>query len=487
MINKGRNHRRKNGRNRGKVLILLMIGLLITSGFIFRQYFFEMNGNDFSNTNTGTDDKDLAEDTKTPSGKPQTSEQNITDESEDKRDDKHGIGQEGRNDEHDSTQNDGQNGEQNETSNNEQVSDKIREQVNKMTLREKIGQMVIVGFEGYTIDDNVKKMIDIYKVGGFILFGRNVENSEQLLALNNSLKKANSQNKIPLFISVDEEGGIVSRMPGEFKKLPSNKVIGKMNNEDLSFKIGYILAEELSMFGFNMNFAPVLDINSNPQNPVIGDRSFGDNAEIVSKLGVQTMKGIRSGGVIPVVKHFPGHGDTSEDSHIGLPVVNHDLSRIMDFELIPFKNAIDNQADAIMIAHILLKNIDSENPSSLSSKVVTDLLRKQLGFEGVIVTDDMTMGAITENYNLGEAAVKAVNAGCDIILVCHGYNNQVAVINALLSAAENNMISNNKIDESVYRILMLKDKYGLSESQRNPIDSDVIRKINEKIDNVFGR
>jgi beta-N-acetylhexosaminidase len=239
------------------------------------------------------------------------------------------------------------------------------------------------------------------------------------------------------------------------------------------------------LFGFNINFAPVLDINSNPQNPVIGNRSFGDNAEIVSKLGVQTMKGIQSGGVISVVKHLPGHGDTSEDSHIGLPVVNHDLDRIMDFELVPFKNAIKNQADAVMIAHILLKSIDSENPSSLSETVITDLLRNQLKFEGVIVTDDITMGAIIENYNIGEAAVKAVNAGNNIILVCHGYDNQIAVIDALINAAESNEIPKEKIDDSVYRILKLKDKYKLSDIKVDPINFNDIQKINGKIDALY--
>ncbi len=165
----------------------------------------------------------------------------------------------------------------------------------------------------------------------------------------------------------------------------------------------------------------------------------------------------------------------------------YDLKRITDFELIPFKSAIENQADAVMIAHILLKNIDPENPASLSEKIVTDLLRKQLGFESVVITDDLTMGAITKNYDVGEAAVKAVNAGCDIILVCHGYDNQVAVMDALINAANNNIISRERIDESVYRILKLKDKYKLSDTQIKSINPNDVQKINEKIDDIFGR
>ena len=368
-------------------------------------------------------------------------------------------------------------------------SDPIRERIDSMTLQEKVGQLVIVGFDGYTADDSIKTMIQSYKVGGVILFGRNVENAEQLITLNNTLKNINSGNKIPLFISIDEEGGKVSRMPKEIRKLPTNKTIGEANDENLSYEIGSILADEVKMFGFNMNFAPVLDINSNPQNPVIGDRSFGNSKEIVSRLGVQTMKGIQSGGVIPVVKHFPGHGDTSEDSHIGLPAVSHDMNRLIDFELIPFKDAIHNQADAVMIAHILLNKIDSENPSSLSKTVITELLRNQLKFNGVIITDDMTMRAIVENYNIGEAAIKSVKAGSDIILVCHGYDNEIAVIDALKNAVENRTISQETINESVYRILKLKDKYKLSDDKIDKIDtinSTDIQKINDKIDEILG-
>lgn len=362
------------------------------------------------------------------------------------------------------------------------VSDLISEQIGRMTLDEKIGQMVIVGFDGYAINDQVRAMVRDYHVGGFILYGYNVENSSQLLALINWLKNINSVNKIPLFISVDEEGGRVSRMPAELRKFPSNEIIGRANNGDLSYRIGNVIAKEIKAFGFNMNFAPVLDINSNPNNPVIGDRSFGSNAQIVSKLGVQTMKGLQAGGVIPVVKHFPGHGDTSVDSHVGLPYVNHDLNRLKSFELVPFQDAIRNQADAVMVAHILLNKIDPSNPSSMSRIVITDILRTQMNFNGVVVTDDMTMGAIVNNYDIGAAAVKSVNAGSDIILVSRGYGNEVKVIDALKRAAENGSIPQQRINESVYRILKLKQKYNLKDTVINSVD---INKINNEIGAVL--
>lgn len=356
--------------------------------------------------------------------------------------------------------------------------DPILEKINAMTLDEKIGQMVIVGIEGYNLNDNSKSLIEKYKVGGFILFGNNIQGSEQLLNLVNSLKMENLKNKIPLFLSVDEEGGKITRMPKEFKRFPTNKVIGKINDKEFSNNIGRTIGDEIKSFGFNMDFAPVLDVNSNPKNPVIGSRSFGASPDIVSNLGIETMRGIQSENVIPVIKHFPGHGDTSVDSHIGLPTVNNDLNRLQSFELIPFAEAIEKGADAVMIAHILLPKIDKENPSSMSKTIITDILRTDLKFDGVVITDDMTMGAITKNYNISKAAIKSVEAGSDIVLVCHGYENEVKVINDLKDAVSKGEISEKRIDESVYRILKLKEKYNLND---NIIDSVDVGRINNKI------
>jgi len=362
--------------------------------------------------------------------------------------------------------------------------DPIIEQIEKMTIDEKIGQMLVVGIEGYDLNENTKSLIEKSKIGGVILFSNNVQDTDQLLNLLNSLKTENQKNKIPLFLSIDEEGGKVTRMPKEFEKFPTNKAIGKINDPVLSNKIGSTIALEIGSFGFNMDFAPVLDVNSNSKNPVIGDRSFGADVNIVSNLGIQTMKGFQSENIIPVVKHFPGHGDTSVDSHLGLPSVNNDLKRLKSLELIPFIEAIKNNADAVMIAHILLPKIDSENPSSLSEIFITNILRGDLNFNGVIITDDMTMGAIVKNYNVGEAAVKSVKAGTDIVLVCHGYDNEVTVINAVKNAILKGDISGQRIDESVYRILSLKQKYNLKDEIINSIN---VEDINSKINNLLNK
>ncbi|WP_243158803.1 beta-N-acetylhexosaminidase [Clostridium cochlearium] len=374
---------------------------------------------------------------------------------------------------------------ENKTSNNKKSdtnNDNIKLKLNSMSLDEKIGQLLVVGFDGYDINENIEKLIKENHVGGVILFSHNIENAHQLINLTNALKTLNSHNKIPLFISVDEEGGRVSRMPREFKKLPSNKIIGKINNSNLSYNIGRIIAKELTFLGFNMNFAPVLDINSNPQNPVIGDRSFGNNVDIVSKLGIKTMEGLRDGNIISVVKHFPGHGDTSVDSHVGLPLINHDMKRLKEFELMPFKKAINNNVDVVMISHILLPKIDPAYPATMSKTIITDVLRRYLNFNKVVITDDMTMGAITNNYTISDSAIKSINAGTDIILVCHGYNNQTAIITSLKEAVKNGTITEDRINESVYRILKLKEKYKIN---NNIVDNVDIDKINSEIKNIF--
>lgn len=364
-----------------------------------------------------------------------------------------------------------------------EVIDPLKKQIEQMSIDEKIGQMVIVGIDGYEMDELSHEMIKQYKVGGFILFKRNIKNAAQTLNLINSLKEINQKNNIPLFIAVDEEGGSVSRMPDEFLKLPTSRAIGKINSEEFAFQIGSVIGQQIKSLGFNMNFAPVLDIDSNPQNPVIGDRAFGANSEIVSSLGIATMRGLKS-NVISAVKHFPGHGDTSVDSHIGLPVVNHDIDRLKSFELVPFAHAIENGADVVMVAHILLPEIDEQNPATLSKTVITDVLREEMKFSGVVITDDMTMGAIMEKYDIGEAAVKSVLAGADIILVCHDNEKQIKVPKALKQAVADGVISEDLLDEHVYRVLKLKQKYDLKDEKIESVD---VKEINEKVSHMLDK
>ncbi len=376
-----------------------------------------------------------------------------------------------------------ENWEYGEDAENDEVA--VADLIGEMSLDEKIGQLFIIGFEGTVLDNALKELILQKHIGGVILFKRNIKDAEQLIALNNSIKEINSNNKTPLFVSVDEEGGRVSRMPDQVKKLPSGKTIGEINSSSLSYEVGSLLALKTKAFGFNMDFAPVLDIWSNPQNTVIGDRAFGTTPEAVLENGIPLMNGIRDGGVIPVVKHFPGHGDTIVDSHFGLPAVDYDVERLESFEWVPFQSAIENQADVVMIAHILMTKIDPVNPASLSKILITEVLRDRMGFDGVVITDDMTMDAIEENYSTGEAAVKSVLAGSDILLVCHGHEKQLEVIKTVKAAVSDGLISEERLDESVYRILKLKQKYRLTDKPTTMIDVEDINKRLEDLDKKF--
>lgn len=336
------------------------------------------------------------------------------------------------------------------------VSERLN--VSDLTLSERIGQMVIAGIDGTSLNPADKRLITDDHVGGFIFYANNLETQQQTINFVNEVKAANQINKLPLFISVDQEGGRVARLPG-VTATPSNETIGDRNDPAYAYSIGQTLGRQLDSMGFNLDYAPVLDVNSNPDNPVIGDRSYGDQASIVSEMGIQTMKGIQSENIIPVIKHFPGHGDTSVDSHIELPTVNKSLSQLEELELVPFKKAINNGADVVMVAHILMKQLDSTYPASMSETVISDILRGQLDFNGVVMSDDMTMGAIANNYGVGESAVRAVQAGSDIVLVAHNEQNVTEAIKAIKTAVKDGRISEARMNRSVQRIIDLKNKY----------------------------
>ncbi len=333
--------------------------------------------------------------------------------------------------------------------------------LSEMTLEEKVGQMIISGIEGDSYSTEIEQLISQEKVGGIIFFKENLLNPQRSVALVNAIKEQSNLERYPLFLSVDQEGGRVTRLPGLLKQ-PTNLEIGLKNDEVLAFGIGALLAKQVKAFGMNVDYAPVLDVNNNPDNPVIGDRAFGDDVQIVSSLGVETMQGIQSENIISVIKHFPGHGDTDVDSHMELPVIYKTIEDLERLELIPFEDAISNGADVVMVAHILMPNIDNNYPSSLSEEIITGILRNKLGFEGVIVTDDMTMDAIEDNYEMGEAAVQAIIAGNDILLIAHEYSNIQRAIEAVIQAVKDGKITVERINESVERIISLKEKYKLN-------------------------
>lgn len=333
---------------------------------------------------------------------------------------------------------------------------KIINKINEMTLDEKIGQMVLSGFNGTDFNDELNTLINDLKVGGIILFSRNIENSKQLKKLNLDIEEANKN--IPIFISIDEEGGRVNRLSKNIKKFESAKSIGDKGDVKYAYENGKEIGKTLKEHKINMNFAPVLDIYSNSKNTVIGDRAFGGNEKIVETMGIATMKGLKDENVIPVIKHFPGHGDTEVDSHIGLPIVKKNINQLYEFEFVPFIKAIKSGADVVMVSHILMKEIDDKNPATLSHNLITGILRNDMEFSNVIITDDMFMKAITNQLSVEEASVKSIKAGSDIILIGSDVNKTKLVIEKIKLAVERNEISEKRINESVYRILKLKEK-----------------------------
>ena len=337
----------------------------------------------------------------------------------------------------------------------------IDDKINSMTLDEKIGQMIITGFNGSEYNDDMDRLINEYKVGGVILFARNIEDSNQMIELTRALQENN--NNIPLFISIDEEGGRVSRLPDDVEKFPSAFTIGLINNQQTAYENGKEIGYTLKRLGINLDYAPVLDIYSNENNTVIGDRAFSKEESIVSTMGIATMEGIEDADIIPVVKHFPGHGDTEVDSHYGLPIVYKTLEELRNFEFIPFVKAIESGCDVIMVSHIILNEVDSSNPASLSKIVISDLLRKDLEFDKVVITDDMSMGAITSIMSIEEACIKSIEAGCDILLLGNAYEEIEQVINSIKLKLYNGEISEEQINKSVKRILELKKKYNMME------------------------
>lgn len=344
--------------------------------------------------------------------------------------------------------------------------DPVQEQLSSLTLEEKIGQMILAGVQGTTLDDQAKQMITDQKVGGIIFYANNVSTLEGTANFVQSIKEANQSNPVPIFMSVDQEGGKVSRMPETVESIPSSRKVGETKDSALAETMGELLARQVQLAGFNVDFAPVLDVNSNPKNPVIGDRSFGSSAELVSRMGIAEMKGLRNEGIIPVVKHFPGHGDTSVDSHLDLPVVNKTEKQLAELEWIPFQAAVKEQVEAVMVAHILFPKLDPDHPASLSDVIIGEHLRGKFNYDGVVITDDLSMGAIAKNYKLDQATLATVKAGSDILLVAHSYESAKTIFDTLISAVKSGKITESRIDESVYRILALKQQYKLSDDQK---------------------
>lgn len=347
-------------------------------------------------------------------------------------------------------------------------SGQVKSMVQSMTLHEKICQMMFITPEALTEYTKVtqsgpvtEEALTNYPVGGVIYFSDNLvtlDQTKEMLANIQSYSMALTGRG--LFLSVDEEGGTVARVADNLgtTAFEDMRTYGDAGDGAKAYEIGTTLASELKEIGFNVDFAPVADVLTNQENTVIGDRSFGTDAGLVSQMVAQEVQGLTQGGVLCAPKHFPGHGSTSGDTHDGFAASDRTMEELQECDLKPFQAAIDAGAPMIMVGHMTMTAIDSENPASMSSKIVTDLLRHQMGYNGIIITDAMNMGAISDNYTSGEAAVKAIAAGCDMVLCV---NNLQSAVDSVTEAVEDGTLSEAAIDQSVARILSAKLQYGL--------------------------
>lgn len=328
---------------------------------------------------------------------------------------------------------------------------------NGMTLREQIGQLFMMGFTGTTVMKDLASFLKAHQPGGVIFFKRNLESVQQIVDLTNGLQKLSSGSS--LLIAIDQEGGRVSRLPGEFTIFPPCEQLGQCNSYDLAYSAAATTAKELRAVGINMNMAPVLDVNSNPDNPVIGDRSFGATPDLVGEMGLATIAGLQDNKVVACGKHFPGHGDTATDSHKELPVVEAGLQRLRDVEFPPFQQAIRHGVASLMTAHVLYRTLDPEVPATLSRTVMQGLLREEFRYDGVLFTDDLEMHAIIDHDGIGEAAVRAFVAGCDVLLICKDQERVLTAMQAMEKAVNDGRITRDRLEQSLARIARLKGRY----------------------------
>ncbi|BDU51648.1 beta-N-acetylhexosaminidase [Haliovirga abyssi] len=357
--------------------------------------------------------------------------------------------------------------------------------MNNMSLDEKIGQLILGQLKGNELNKEMKEFIMKYRLGGYRFSGENIENLPQVTKFISDVKRFCEENSIkePIF-GADQEGGTLSVFENLLSQFPSTMALGATTDVKLAYDEGNVIGYELSNLGIDMAFAPVADLNLQKNNPVIGVRSFGDNPEKVSKFCIKFAKGLNDGGVLNSAKHFPGHGNTTADSHIGLAENSFSEKEIRDIEIKPFIKLIENGIDTIMVSHVIYKNIEKNKiPASMSKIIITDILRNELKYNGVIISDDMEMGAILKKYPIEEAVVKFLLAGGDMALVNGTKEAQIKAVEGIKEAVKLGIISEERINQSVERILKLKSKAKkLKINKKSPRKKteEVIKDISEK-------
>ena len=325
-------------------------------------------------------------------------------------------------------------------------------------FRKHAGQLAIAGFAGHSIPEDLKALAREFDLGGVIFFARNVESPEQVAELSRQAQDLAAE--LPLWVSVDQEGGRVARLKAPFTEWPPMMTLGRSADEQLARRFAVALASELKAVGISLDYTPVLDIHTNPQNPVIGDRALADTAEEVARLGKVLIEVLQENGIAACGKHFPGHGDTSTDSHFELPLIEHPPDRINRVELVPFRAAIESRVASIMTAHILIPALDTDRPATLSRRIVDELLKQELGYDGLVLSDDLDMKAISGRYGIAEATVSAIAAGCDAVLMCGADQNvQARAIEAVIRAVEAEELPLKRVEDALARHRRVKERF----------------------------
>ena len=340
-------------------------------------------------------------------------------------------------------------------------------------LRRQIGQLLIAGFNGTGLPIELRSIAREFSLGGIILFARNITEPEQVAEM--AYEAARLVPDLPSWVSVDQEGGRVARLKAPFTEWPPMATLGRSGDVALAERFARALASELKVVGISLDYAPVLDVHTNPKNPVIGDRALAEEAEQVAQLGGAIIRALQAEGIAACGKHFPGHGDTSVDSHLELPLVEHPPDRLRRVEFVPFRAAIAADVATMMTAHVLVPSLDEKSPATLSTTIV-GLLRDELGYGGVILSDDLEMKAIAGRYAVPEAAVQAVAAGCDGVLICSGdHDAQAAALEALVHAVESDRIPLARIDDALRRQQRAKERFLAAPAGAKPKGAKALR------------
>ena len=342
-------------------------------------------------------------------------------------------------------------------------------------LRRQIGQLLIAGFNGGALPVELRSLAREFSLGGVILFARNVVEPEQVAEL--AFDAARLVPDLPPWVSVDQEGGRVARLRAPFTEWPPMMTLGRCGNAGLAERFARALAAELKAVGITLDYAPVLDVHTNPANPVIGDRALAEQADQVARLGAAIIRGLQQEGIAACGKHFPGHGDTSVDSHLELPLVEHPPERLRAVEFVPFKAAVQAGVATIMTAHVLVPSLDEQAPATLSPRIV-GMLRGELGYGGVILSDDLEMKAVASQYAVPDAAVRAIAAGCDGVLICGAdHNIQAAALEAIVHAVEEEQISITRIEDALKRQQRAKERFLAAAMAPRPAGGAVLRQV----------